>query len=130
MSNKKYNKYVGTYSTRQIKDTVWETLLLFMHVWPNNWPINYFRDVRQKSGFIRYKLMFHEFNNIQLRELQKRLPEAEVKAWQTQKWALGRGRMVITIKVPLKEVVESELNQLRRKRLEGYKELAKLGRWC
>lgn len=129
--SRKNNKYVGTTSTKEIKKAFLDVFDQDIHPWP--WPgVNYFRDARPKSGFIRYKIMFTGFTFIQLRKLGRMLPGATVKAWKTQKWALGRGQMVICIYVPIDHIVEKP-SLLRRGTMfdqdfKVYNELAKLGR--
>lgn len=105
--NSKNNKYVGIVSTKTIKDAFWKTFQLFLHPYPMVETTYYFRDARPKSGFIRYKIMHTGFTPNQLRDLQRRLPGVEVKAWKTEKWAYGRGKEVICIYVPIERVEES-----------------------
>lgn len=129
--SRKNNKYVGTISTKTIKNAVKEIFNLDIHPWPSENGLDYFRDARPKSGFIRYKLMYSDFTYLQLRKLGRKLPGAQVKAHKTEKWALGRGRMVITIKVPIDHIVKK--SSLRRGTMfdqdfKVYNELARLGR--
>lgn len=130
--SRKNNKYVGTTSTKEIKKAVKEVLNLDIHPWPSESGVDYFRDARPKSGFIRYKLMYSDFTFIQLRKLGRKLPGVTVKAWKTEKWALGRGKMVICIYVPIDHIVEKP-SLLRRGTMfdqdfKVYNELARLGR--
>ena len=105
--NQKNNKYVGIVNTKLIQEIFWNVFKLFLHPYPAEGPVYYFRDARPKSGYIRYKIMHTNFTPNQLRELQRALPGVEVKAWKTQSWAYGRGKEVICIYVPLERVEES-----------------------
>lgn len=125
---RKNSKYIGTVSTKEIKDAVKDVLNLDIHPWPGETGIDYFRDARPRSNFIRYKLMVTEATPDHIQALQNLLPGAEVKVWKTQRWAFGRGMEVICIYVPIKEVILPEKSKLQQAQEEYNALMSRYGR--